>query len=305
MDDVLTIETPRARFRRLVAGSTLIVCPGVVNALTARAAEAAGFELIYATGGGIANALLGFPDIGLLTMTELLDIDRKITHSVSVPVLADIDTGYGGAFNVYRTVREFEAAGLAGVQIEDQVNPKRCGHFDDKEVVSLSEMLERLIAAREARKDPDLVIVARTDSLATHGVAEAIRRANAFVEAGADVVFVEAPEEEDDVRRIPLEVDAPVLINIVEGGRTPALPPMELEAMGYRIALYANTVLRAAAAASAAALEVLGRTGETKELMGSILSWEDRQKLVALDEWLELGESIASAAQRIAREPQD
>jgi 2-methylisocitrate lyase-like PEP mutase family enzyme len=296
---VLTVESRRARFRRLINGAELVICPGVVNALSARIAEAAGFELIYATGAGIANAHLGVPDIGLLTMMEVLETDRRIAQSVSIPVLADIDTGYGGAFNVYRTVREFEAGGLAGIQIEDQINPKRCGHFDNKEVVSLSEMLERLIAAREARTDPDLVIVARTDSLATHGVDEAIRRANFFVEAGADVVFVEGPELVEDVRRIPREVAAPVLINVVEGGRTPNLPPTELSAMGYRIALYANTVLRAATAASATALEVLRRTGETKELMGSILSWEARQKLVGLDEWLELGNAIADTAQRI------
>jgi len=280
----------------------LIVCPGVVNALTARVAEAVGFELIYATGAGITNTFLGAPDIGLMTMTELLDIDRHIAESVSIPVLADIDTGYGGALNVYRTVREFEAAGLAGVQIEDQANPKRCGHFDNKEVVPLSEMLERLIAAKEARRDPNLVIVARTDSLATNGVDEAIRRANVFVEAGADVVFVEAPEAEVELRRIPKEIDAPVLINIVEGGRTPVLPPAALEAMGYRIALYANTAMRAAAAATAAALEVLHRTGETKDLMSSILSWEERQRLVGLDGWLELGDAIAHAAKRFVKD---
>lgn len=294
-----TAPSRRVEFRRLLSGSELIICPGVVNALTARVAEAAGFELIYATGAGIANAQLGVPDVGLLTMTEVLETNRRIVQSVSVPVLADIDTGYGGAFNVYRTVREFEAAGLAGVQVEDQVNPKRCGHFDNKEVVPLGEMLERLVAAREARLDPEMVIVARTDSLATHGVEEAIRRANYFVEAGADVVFVEAPQAAEDVRRIPREVAAPVLINIVEGGLTPNLPPAELAAMGYRIALYANTVLRAATAASTKALEVLRRTGQTKELVGSILSWEDRQRLVGLDEWLELGNAIAGRAQTI------
>lgn len=294
-----TGETRRIRFRELIEGDGLVVCPGVVDALFARLAERAGFDLIYATGAGIANSHLGVPDLGLLTMTELLEISRRITHAVDIPVLADIDTGYGGALNVYRTVADFEAAGVAGVQIEDQVNPKRCGHFSDKQVVSLGEMLERITAARQARTDPNLVIVARTDAISTHGLGEAIVRANAFVDAGADLIFVEAPENLEDLAGIPGEVAAPVLVNMVEGGRTPAVPPARLEQMGYRVALYANAILRVALAAASEALDVLRQTGQSDQLLSRMLSWDGRQNLVDLQRWLELDAGIAATAAAI------
>jgi 2-methylisocitrate lyase-like PEP mutase family enzyme len=289
----------RARFRDLLQGPRLVICPGVVNAAFARLAERAGFELIYATGAGIANSELGVPDLGLLTMTEQLEISRRIALAVETPVLADIDTGYGGALNVYRTVQEFEAAGLAGVQIEDQVNPKRCGHFNDKQVVSRGEMLERLTAAREARRDPNLVIVGRTDALSTHGVDEAIARANAFVEAGADLIFIEAPQKVEDITRFPREVAGPLLLNMVEGGRTPLVEPEKLEELGYRVALYANTILRVALAAAAGAFDVLHRTRRTDELVSRMLSWDDRQNLVDLDGWTQLDAGIASTAGKV------
>jgi 2-methylisocitrate lyase-like PEP mutase family enzyme len=290
----------RARLRELIESDGLVVCPGVVDALYARLAERAGFRLVYATGAGIANSHFGVPDLGLLTMTELLEISRRIARAVDIPVLADIDTGYGGALNVYRTVSDFEAAGVAGVQIEDQVNPKRCGHFSDKEVVSLGEMLERVTAASEARRDPNLVIVARTDAVSTHGLAEAIDRANAFVAAGADLIFIEAPERIEDLADIPSEVSAPVLVNMVEGGRTPALPPGQLEELGYRVALYANAILRVAMAAACEGLDVLLRTGDTRELLSRMLSWDGRQNLVDLQRWLELDEAIGATARSLS-----
>jgi 2,3-dimethylmalate lyase len=297
----MTGDVRRAKFRELIDGDGLVVCPGVVDALYARLAERAGFELVYATGAGIANSHLGVPDLGLLTMTELLEISRRIAHAVDIPVLADIDTGYGGALNVYRTVTDFEAAGVAGVQIEDQVNPKRCGHFSDKQVVSLGEMLERITAARQARSDENLVIVARTDAVSTHGLGEAIRRANAFVEAGADLIFIEAPERIEDLVGIPGEVAAPVLVNMVEGGRTPALPPAQLEEMGYRVALYANAILRVALAAASDALVVLRQTGDTGDLLSRMVSWDDRQSLVDLQGWLDLDETIGATARSISQ----
>jgi 2-methylisocitrate lyase-like PEP mutase family enzyme len=295
--------TAASRLRERLAADGLVVCPGVVNALFARQAERAGFEALYATGAGIANAHLGVPDLGLLTMSELLEIDRRIALSVEVPVIADADTGYGGALNVFRTVREFAAAGLAAVQIEDQVNPKRCGHFAGKQVVGLEEMLERLVAATEARGDGDVVLVARTDARATHGLDEALRRATAFVEAGADLVFVEAPETLDELRLIPREVPAPVLINVVEGGRTPVPEPGELEAMGYRVALYANAALRVAAAATERALAVLRRTGGTAGL--EMLGWDARQALVDLDGWSGLADAVAGRASALAAREED
>lgn len=295
-----TADGRRAAFRRLLSREEMVVCPGVVNALFARLAERAGFELLYATGAGIANSHLGAPDLGLLTMSELLEIDRRIAESVSVPVLADIDTGYGGALNVYRTVREFTAAGVAGVQIEDQVNPKRCGHFADKEVVSRTEMLERILAAKEARADSGLVIVARTDALATEGVAEAITRANLCASAGADVIFVEAPSRPEDIALIPKEVAAPVLINMVEGGVTPLVGSEQLRQFGYKIVLYANALLRTALWAASQALATLGATGSTSSLTTGMLGWNERQALVGLDPLLELGRSIEEKARRAA-----
>jgi 2-methylisocitrate lyase-like PEP mutase family enzyme len=289
-------DARRAMFRRLVEGDALVVCPGVTSALFARLAAQAGFELIFATGEGIAKTHLGAPDLGLLTMTEQLEISRRIVQAVDIPVLADVDAGYGGALNVYRTVTDFEAAGVAGVVLEDQVNPKRRGHLGDRQIVSLSEMLERVIGACEARRDPDLVIVARTDAVATRGIAEAIRRANAFAAAGADMVLVEMPERVEDVARIPAEVSAPALIGVVDG----ALPPARLREMGYRAVVYANTVLAVALTAAADGLSLLRETGHSRDLLPRMLTWDGRQNLVDLDGWLGTNAAIGAAAERIA-----
>jgi 2-methylisocitrate lyase-like PEP mutase family enzyme len=243
--------------------------------------------------------MLGLPDIGLATMGEILEATQRITTAVRVPVLADIDTGYGGAINVFRTVREFEAIGVAGVQIEDQVNPKRCGHLSRKEVAPLGEMIERLVAATEARRDPAMIIVARTDSIATHGFQEALRRGWAFVEAGADVVFLEAPTTMQEIAAIPNEIPAPVLINIVEGGLTPTIAHDELERMGYRIALHANAVMRVASAAARDALQGLRQHGLAHDAGRPMLSWGDRQATVGLADWEALEDLLAAKRDRL------
>lgn len=278
------LASPGVRLRDLIERSRPLVLPGCADALTARIAVAAGFEAVYATGAGIANSLLGQPDVGLTTMSELVAQVGHICEAVEVPVIVDIDTGFGNAINARRTVRLAERAGAAGVQIEDQVFPKRCGHFGGKEVVPLDEMLGKLQATLDARRDPSLVVIARTDALATEGFGGAVERASAFAAAGADVVFVEAPTTREQLAALPGAVPAPLLVNMVEGGRTPLLGAEELGRLGYRIVLFANTALRVAAAAIGDALLQLRREGTTAGLLDRMLGWEERQALVGLPE---------------------
>jgi 2-methylisocitrate lyase-like PEP mutase family enzyme len=276
--------TPGARLRPLLAGPAVLVLPGCADALTARIAAEAGFEAIYATGAGIANTLLGQPDVGLTTMTEVVDQVARMCDAVDIPVIADIDTGFGNAINARRAVRAFERAGVAGIQIEDQVFPKRCGHFRGKAVVPLAEMMSKLQATLDARRDGSLVVIARTDALAIDGVDAAVERACAFAEAGADVVFVEAPTSREQLAELPRRISVPLLANMVEGGRTPLLGATELGEMGYRVVLFANTALRMAAAAVRDAMRELRTQGDPTGLLDRMLSWEDRQAIVGLPE---------------------
>lgn len=285
-------ETAGSRLRELMAREGTIVCPGVVSPLFATMAERAGFEAVYATGAGISNTWLGMPDLGLMGMSELLAVTARIADTVSVPVIADIDTGYGNALNVTRTVREFERAGVAAVQIEDQVNPKRCGHFEDKAVVGTDEMVERVMAAVDARRDPDLQIIARTDAFAVEGLPAAIDRAHRFIEAGADIIFVEAPGSVEDLRTVGREIEVPMVVNMVEGGKTPILPAEELAEMGYKIVLYANAVMRMAMSAAERTLDVLRAEGNTLSLTEEMATWEQRQKAVNLNDWLAIDDAI-------------
>jgi 2-methylisocitrate lyase-like PEP mutase family enzyme len=268
----------------------------VVSPLFATLAERAGFEAVYATGAGISNTWLGVPDLGLMGMSELLAVTGRIADIVDVPVIADIDTGYGNVLNVTRTMREFERAGVAAVQIEDQLNPKRCGHFDDKSVVSGEEMIERVMAAADARLDPDLVIIARTDSLAMEGLSASIARAHRYIEAGADMIFIEAPTSESDLRTIGREIHVPMVVNMVEGGKTPVLPTEDLADMGFKIVLYANAVLRMAMSAAVRTLGVLRTEGNTLSLLDDMATWEQRQGSVNLDEWLAIDSTISARA---------
>ncbi|MBX6342311.1 MAG: isocitrate lyase/phosphoenolpyruvate mutase family protein, partial [Thermomicrobiaceae bacterium] len=224
-----------ARLREALARPGALVVPGAVDALNARLVEEAGFDAVYATGAGIANALLGLPDLGLATMSEILEQVRRIVAAVSIPVVADVDTGYGNPLNVYRTVQEFERAGVAAIQIEDQVSPKRCGHFSGKEVIPEEEMIRKIAAAREARRDDALVLIARTDALATHGLDEAVRRGRAYAAAGADLIFVEAPRSDAELAALPPAIPAPLVANMTEGGLTPLHSAAELAAMGYKV----------------------------------------------------------------------
>jgi 2-methylisocitrate lyase-like PEP mutase family enzyme len=274
---------PGARLRALIDRPPLVL-PGCADALTARIAASVGFEAIYATGAGIANAQLGQPDVGLTTMTEVVEVVERIVEAVEVPVLADIDTGFGNAINARRAMRAFERAGVGGIQIEDQVFPKRCGHFDRKAVIDLAEARAKLRAVLDARSDPNLVVVARTDALAVEGLEAAVERAQAYVEVGADVVFVEAPPDRATLAALPTLIAAPLLVNMVEGGRTPLLSAAELADLGFAVVLFANTALRVAALATRDALAELRRTGDAGPLVGRMLGWEERQALVGLPE---------------------
>ena len=272
--------TPAAVLRARLDTPGILVLPGVADALVARIAAGAGFEAVYATGAGIANGLLGVPDLGLTTMTEAADQVARIVDSVDIPVIADMDTGFGNAINAQRSMRAFERAGAAGIQIEDQVFPKRCGHFEGKAVIPVGEMVAKVQAVLDARRDPSVVVIARTDAIATDGLTAALDRAAAYHEAGADVLFIEAPADRESLLALPGRIAAPLLANMVEGGRTPLLTSAELEAAGYRIALFANTALRVGAAAIRAALSELRETGDAAALQDRMLSWADRQALV-------------------------
>ena len=254
--------SPAARLRALLARPGLRVMPCCFDALSARLVERAGFELTFMSGFAVSAARLALPDVGLISYGEMLDAGRAICEAVQVPVIGDADTGYGNAVNVKRTVHGYARAGFACVMIEDQIAPKRCGHTAGKEVVSRAEALARIRAAVDAREEgADVLILARTDARAVHGLDEALARARAFRELGADLLFVEAPADEAELARVAAELPAPVMANLVEDGVTPLLPPARLEALGFKIAAYPLTLLSAAARAMEDALAALAAGG--------------------------------------------
>ncbi|MEW6403420.1 MAG: isocitrate lyase/PEP mutase family protein [Chloroflexota bacterium] len=269
--------------RNLLSQPDLLIVPGAADALTARLIEDSGFSAVYASGAGIANVQFALPDIGLLTMTEMIEPIHRIVDAVDIPVIADADTGYGNAVNVTRTTRVFEDVGVAAMQLEDQVTPKRSGHFSGKEVISAEEMAQKIHAAVRARRD--MLIIARTDSLATHGIAETVRRANLYARAGADIIFVEAPTQKDQIAGLPKQINAPLLFNMTEGAKTPPISHDELQEMGYRIVIHPNLAMRVAARAVQSALAVLQKTRSSELLIPSMLEWNERQRLVRLPEW--------------------
>lgn len=274
-----------SKLKEIMQRRAAVIVPGAANAMFARVIEDLGFEAVYVTGAGIANMQLGAPDIGLTTMTEVAETVACIADSISVPIIVDADTGFGNPVNLIRTVRTFERAGAAGIQIEDQLFPKKCGHFAGKEVIPLGDMLNKIRAAVDARQDADLQIIARTDARAVEGFERAIERALAFVEVGADVTFVEAPITVDELARIPREVSVPQIANIVFGGKTPDPGRAKLAEMGFSIALYANAVLQAALKASYDVLRALGKEGSLASVADRLASFEERQRAVAKHEW--------------------
>jgi 2-methylisocitrate lyase-like PEP mutase family enzyme len=269
--------------------------PGAPNALTARVVEETGFEAVYVTGAGVTNSYLGAPDLGLITLSELVGHVNAIADAVRIPVIVDGDTGFGNALNVQRTVRLIEGAGAAALQLEDQVSPKKCGHFSGKEVISADEMVGKLKAAVDARRDDDFVIIARTDALAIDGIDEAIDRAGRYLEAGADVLFVEAPRDIEQMRKITTSVPGIHMANMVEGGLTPLLPRDELGELGFSIALYANAAMRGAVAGMRQVMNHLAEVGDTRDAGDLMISWTDRQALVRKPEFDELDKKYAVA----------
>ncbi len=275
--------TAAARLRQLLATPGLHLMPCCFDALSARLIERAGFRLTFMSGFAVAAARLGLPDVGLTSFGEMRDQLRDITGAVTIPVLADGDTGYGNAVNVKRTVREYARAGAAAVMIEDQVWPKRCGHTRGKQVVAFEEAVARIRAACDAREEgADILILARTDARATHGMEEALRRIRAFAEVGADILFLEGPRTIEEMEAFCRASDRPTLANMVEGGDTPLLPPAELEAIGYRIAAYPLTLLSAAVRAMEQALDALARGRTPFELL---LSFSGLQRRLGFPEY--------------------
>ena len=271
----------------MVEGGDVVVAPGVYDGLSARLAARAGFSAIYATGGGIARSM-GYPDLGLLSPREIVDRLANIVEQAGVPVIADADTGYGNALNVRRSIREFERAGVAAIHLEDQTFPKRCGHYDDKAVVPIADMVQKLRAAREALTDPDLLLIARTDALAVEGFDAAIERARAYEAAGADVIFVEAPTSEAEVEAIARRVTAPKLINMFQGGKTPLVPLATLRALGYRIVIIPSDLQRAAIRAMEDTLGAIARDGNSAAVADRMASFQEREVAVDTSAWLEL-----------------
>jgi 2-methylisocitrate lyase-like PEP mutase family enzyme len=257
-----------------------MLVPGAADALAARVIAGLGFEAVYITGAGVTNALLGVPDLGFISLPELAQQTSAIREAVDLPIIVDADTGFGNALNARRTVQVLERAGANAIQIEDQAFPKRCGHFSGKQVISADEMMAKIRAAVDVRKSEDFLIIARTDARAEHGFDAAIDRAQQWIEAGADVTFVEAPESIDEVRRIPSLLRVPQVINMVPGGKTPLVSAAELASMKFAMVLYANAALQGAILGMQAALMELKARGSLDESSGKIATFGERQRLV-------------------------
>ncbi len=274
--------------KQLLVPGAGIVLPGAPNALTARIIESAGFPVVYMTGAGVANSYLGAPDMGLISVTEMVAHVQAIHEAVKIPLIADGDTGFGNALNLVRTIKLYERAGASAIQLEDQVFPKRCGHFEGKSVVPKDEMVQKIKAAVDARVDSDFLILARTDARAVEGMDAALERIAAYKEAGADLLFVEAPQSAEELRRIPKEVPGTHICNIVFGGKTPMLPREELAAMGFAGILYANAAMQSAMMAMKRTMAHLHEVGSLAGAEQDILPFNDRQVFVDYARWTEM-----------------
>ena len=274
-------ESCNRLLRELLRQRKAVLLPGAANALAARVIEDIGFKAIYVTGAGVANTFLGVPDIGLLSVTELASHVSAMREAVALPLIIDADTGFGNAINVTRTIQMLERSGANAIQLEDQEFPKRCGHFFGKSVISRAEMMQKIHAAVDARVDSDLVIVARTDAIAVNGFDDAMERAAAYIEAGADMIFVEAPRSREQIAEIPKRLGVPQFINIVAGGLTPMIGLGELEKMGYSMVLYANTALQASIAGMQKVLGHLKAHGSLDGVSSQLASFEERQRIVS------------------------
>jgi methylisocitrate lyase len=276
------------RLRKLIDREEILLCPGTYDPLMAKLIGKMGFEAMYMTGAGVSHSTLAMPDLGLTTMTEMVHRATQLADASELPLICDADTGYGNALNVMRTVREYERAGVAGIHIEDQEMPKRCGHFFGKSLVEKDEMVGKLKAALDARQDEDFVIIARTDARTAVGFDEALDRAHAYAEAGADVIFFESPRSIEELTEVPKAIGKPVLANMVETGLTPLLSASELQELGYGIVIFAGSLARFLARQAEDFLQNLKDTGTTEAFMDRMNSFKEHNELLELPKFEEL-----------------
>jgi 2-methylisocitrate lyase-like PEP mutase family enzyme len=282
------MDSSKAVLRKMVDERRGLIVPGAFNAMSARVVAENGFRAVYVTGAGVTNMTMGIPDLSFIGLHEICEHTARIRDAVEIPVIVDADTGFGNPVNTYRTVQMLERAGADAIQFEDQIFPKKCGHFSGKEVIGIKDMEAKIKAAADARKDQDLMIIGRTDSAAVQGFDAAIERAQRMAEAGADILFVEAVESEAEIRKLLQLLEQPLLINIVIGGKTPTLDADAFGAMGFSIVLYANAALQGAVAGMNKALGVLKERGRIDEDPAIVASFAERQRLVNKDFYDEL-----------------
>jgi len=278
------MEKLTTKLRKLLSESRLIMAPGVADAMNARIVVKEGFEAIYMTGSGTASTRLGLPDIGLLTMTEMVDNAERIADAAEIPLIADADTGYGNPINVMRTVRAYERAGVAAIHIEDQQWPKRCGHFSGKTLVAAEEMVSKVKAAVDSKQDGDFMIIARTDAYSVEGYNAAMDRAAMYVEAGADIIFVEELRTVEQLAEVPRRFKVPALYNMGGSGKTPFLTADEIEQLGFSVVIYPNFIMRAAIHAAQSVLRELKSTGSLEGIFKRLSGWEERHELLRMSE---------------------
>lgn len=274
--------------RQLLRQPGIIVAPGAYDCLTARLIEREGFPAVYMTGAGTAVTRVGQPDLGLASLTEMVANASVLASAIRVPLIADADTGYGGALNVYRTVQEYEKAGVAALHLEDQAFPKRCGHLEGKDVIPIADMVVKLRAACDARTDPDLVLIARTDALAVTGLDDTLRRCAAYAAAGADMLFVEALRTADEIERVRREVDLPLLYNFVEHGKSPLIPVPQLEALGFKMVIFPGSIMLAVCTLTQRILRDIRQHGTTAGLLDEMVSVVELFNLMGMQEALAL-----------------
>ena len=281
------------KLRALLGSGHIVIAPGAYDGLSARLVEQAGFPAIYASGGAIARST-GVPDIGLMPVDAIVDRLASMVDVVAAPVVADADTGYGNALNAQAAARAFERAGVAAFHLEDQTFPKRCGHYNDKSLVPVGEMVQKLKAMRDALHDPDFVLIARTDAIAVEGFSAAIERASAYGEAGADVLFVEAPTTEPEIAEIAKRLPGWKLINMFEGGKTPLLPAARLQELGYHLVIIPSDTQRAAIKAMQRALGAIARDGSSVSMTSDMVSFKEREAIIGTADYLDRGKRYAS-----------
>lgn len=284
----------RSRFRERLREERIVIAPGAFDAFSARLVEYVGFEALYMTGAGVSAALAGVPDIGLLTMTEMVEQARRISDVTNLPIISDADTGYGGPLNVRRTVQQSEKAGVCAIHIEDQEIPKKCGHLEGKRVISREQMSDRIKAALDARVDENFLIIARTDARATHGLDEALERGKRYASVGADIIFIEAPESLEELKEIVRSLKGiPLLINRGGGDKTPPLSAAQLDEMGFRVVIFPGDTQKAAGKAMVNILNILKETGNTFSGQGMMMSFEERFEILGLSRFKEIESSYS------------